>query len=60
MSQSLVFLNVPAMQQPEAYMGNAGNLFDDSGNLAASAREFVAKFIQAFAVWVETNTFGKR
>ena len=58
--QSLVFLNVPAMQQPEAYMGNAGNLFDDSGNLAASAKEFIAKFIQAFAVWVETNTSGKR
>jgi chromate reductase len=26
--QSLVFLNVPTMQQPEAYIGNAANLFD--------------------------------
>jgi chromate reductase, NAD(P)H dehydrogenase (quinone) len=57
--QSLVFLNVPAMQQPEAYVGNAAGLFDESGNLVGSAREFVAKFIQAFAAWVETNV-GKK
>jgi chromate reductase, NAD(P)H dehydrogenase (quinone) len=54
--QSLVFLNVPTMQQPEAYIGNAGSLFDENGNLASSIREFVSKYIHAFAVWVETNT----
>ena len=32
--QSLVFLNVPAMQQPEAYIGSADKLFDASGILA--------------------------
>ena len=54
--QSLVFLNVPAMQQPEAYIGNAANLFDDSGSLTNdSTREFLIKFMQAFAAWVETN-----
>lgn len=55
--QSLVFLNVPTMQQPEAYVGNAANLFDESDNLANdSIREFVLKYIHAFAAWVETNT----
>ncbi|MFA6472072.1 MAG: NAD(P)H-dependent oxidoreductase, partial [Candidatus Latescibacterota bacterium] len=55
--QSLVFLNVPTMQQPEAYIGNAANLFDQNGNLANdSIREFAAKYIHKFAVWVETNT----
>jgi chromate reductase len=59
--QSLVFLNVPAMQQPEAYIGNAASLFDESGNLANdSIRQFAAKFIQAFAVWVETITSGRK
>ena len=29
--QSLVFLNVPAMAQPEAYIGGADKLFDASG-----------------------------
>lgn len=59
--QSLVFLNVPAMQQPEAYIGNAATLFDESGNLANdSIKDFVTKFMQAFARWVETNTLDKR
>src|SRR5688572_5385449 len=31
--QSLVFLDVPAMAQPEAYIGNAGELFDAEGEL---------------------------
>lgn len=29
--QSLVFLNMPALQQPEAYIGNVTNLLDDEG-----------------------------
>ena len=31
--QSLVFLNVPAMAQPEAYIGGADKLFDANGKL---------------------------
>jgi len=55
--QSLVFLNVPAMQQPEAYIGGAAKLFDQSGNLASdSTRELVQKFINTFAEWVARNT----
>ena len=54
--QSLVFLNVPAMAQPEAYVGNAATLFDDAGTLTnASTREFLEKFMAAFAQWVERN-----
>lgn len=57
--QSMVFLNVPMMQQPEAYIGGAANLFDDKGNIAnESTREFVQKFVQAFAQWVERNPAG--
>jgi chromate reductase len=52
--QSLVFLNVPAMQQPEAYIGGAAALFDDKGALINDGtREFITKFMQAFAEWVE-------
>jgi len=54
--QALVFLNVPAMQQPEAYIGGAGELFDAQGNLTKeSTREFLAKFGLAFASWVEVH-----
>jgi chromate reductase, NAD(P)H dehydrogenase (quinone) len=54
--QSLVFLNVPAMPQPEAYIGKAGDLFDERGDLSnESTREFAVKFMNAFAAWIETN-----
>ncbi len=57
--QSMVFLNVPMMQQPEAYIGGAANLFDEQGNLSnAATREFLGKFTQAFADWIER--VGKR
>ncbi|BBB90897.1 MAG TPA: NAD(P)H-dependent oxidoreductase [Methylomusa anaerophila] len=51
--QSLVFLNVPAMQQPEAYIGNVANLFDAAGEFVnAETKEFLYKFMLAFAEWV--------
>jgi len=49
--QSLVFLNVPTMQQPEAYVGHADKLFDEQGKLVSDGTR---KFLQAFANWVET------
>jgi chromate reductase, NAD(P)H dehydrogenase (quinone) len=52
--QSFVFLNIPAMQQPEAYIGGADKLFDQTGKLAVdSTREFLTKYMQAYAHWVE-------
>ena len=51
--QSLVFLNVPAMQQPEAYIGGADKLFDASGKLVnEGSRAFLQQFVEAFAKWV--------
>jgi chromate reductase, NAD(P)H dehydrogenase (quinone) len=55
--QSLVFLNVPAMPQPEAYLGGADKLFDAQGKLANDGtRKFLQEFMQAFAAWVAANT----
>ncbi|MGD0431457.1 MAG: NAD(P)H-dependent oxidoreductase [Acetobacteraceae bacterium] len=52
--QSMVFLNVPMMQQPEAYVGGAANLFDEAGNLTnESTQKFFKAFIDAFAAWIE-------
>jgi chromate reductase, NAD(P)H dehydrogenase (quinone) len=54
--QSLVFLNVPAMQQPEAYIGGAADLFDADGKLNNErTRELLSKFVKAFAAWIEAN-----
>jgi chromate reductase, NAD(P)H dehydrogenase (quinone) len=53
--QSLVFLNVPTMQQPEAYIGHADKLFDEHGKLVSDGiRKFLQEFMQAFANWAET------
>jgi chromate reductase len=55
--QSLVFLNVPAMPQPEAYIGGAAGLFGPDGALTNdSTREFMTKFLLAFAQWIARNT----
>jgi chromate reductase len=53
--QSLVFLNVLTMQQPEAYVGHADKLFDEQGKLTSDGtRKFLQEFMQAFANWVGT------
>ena len=52
----MVFLNVPCMQMPEAYIGNIANRFDRTGALSdESTREFLQKFMTAYAHWVERN-----
>lgn len=52
--QSLVFLDVPVMQQPEAYVGGVNKLLDAEGRLANDGtREFLGKFAASFAAWIE-------
>ena len=54
--QSLVFLNVPAMPQPEAYLGGADKLFDTEGKLINDVtRKFLQSFMQAYAAWITAN-----
>ncbi len=50
--QLMVFIDVPMMQQPEAYIGNAQKLFDESGNLVEDTRIFLQTFIDAYENWV--------
>jgi chromate reductase, NAD(P)H dehydrogenase (quinone) len=52
--QTLVFLNVPAMQQPELYVGEAHKLFDESGNFTNDQiKELAKNFLNAFSEWVQ-------
>ena len=51
--QSLVFLDMPPLQQPEVYIGNAAGLFDESGQLTnESTQQLLKTYIEAFARWV--------
>jgi chromate reductase, NAD(P)H dehydrogenase (quinone) len=53
--QSLVFLNVPTMQQPEAYLSHVDKLFDEHGKLVSEGTgKFLQQIMQAFAKWAET------
>jgi chromate reductase len=52
--QCLVFLNMPVLQQPEAYIGNAAKLFDEQGKITSdTTREFMRKFLTAFEEWID-------
>jgi chromate reductase len=53
--QSLVFLNMPVMQQPEAYLPEVAGMLDERGNLVSpESREFLTRVISSFAVWAQT------
>lgn len=52
--QSCVFLDMPIMPQPEAYLSGVGGWFDDDGAVKDEAtRQFLGQFMAAFADWVE-------
>ncbi|MFC3196298.1 NADPH-dependent FMN reductase [Parapedobacter deserti] len=53
--QTLAYLNVPTMAQPEAYIGQANELFGENGDLVKdTTKKFLQDFMEAFARWVET------
>jgi len=50
--QSLVFLDVPTLQQPEAYISHVDDLLDGDGRiLRDETRDFLARFMERFAAW---------
>lgn len=52
--QSFVFLDIPCMQMPEAYIGDVSHLFDANSNIAKEdTREFLQKYMNAYASWVD-------
>lgn len=50
--QALVFPNLPVMQQPEAYLANAKELFADGLKDDATAK-FLTTFMTAFGTWID-------
>lgn len=57
--QTFVFLNMPVLQQPEAYIAGAGELFDDAGDLKNSdTAALFEKIMAAFARWIKTVKAG--
>ena len=55
--QALVFLNIPILQQPEAYIGKAAELFNDKGEFVSEdTKKFAQKFMEAFDKWIKINS----
>lgn len=53
--QCLVFLDMPCLQQPEAYVGGIANKVDAEHVTDEATRKFLQTYIDAFAAWVERN-----
>ncbi|MHA6727818.1 NADPH-dependent FMN reductase [Chryseobacterium sp. A301] len=50
--QSMVFLDVYMMQQPEAYIGKASELFEKDGEMVEDTKKFLKSFMDAYEKWV--------
>jgi chromate reductase len=54
--QSLMYLDVAVLPQPEAYIGGAAKLFDDAGAISNEVvRELLQKFLRRFDDWITHN-----
>lgn len=52
--RGLVFLDMPVLQQPEAYLSRSGEFFDDDGRLVKDGvRKLLEKILAAYAEHVE-------
>jgi chromate reductase len=50
--QSLVFLNVPVMQQPEVYLSHISECFDERGNVKDDkTKDLLHKAVEAYIAW---------
>lgn len=53
--QSLVFLDMPTLQQPEAYLAHVDKLLDDKGELVPDTAKFLGDFLKAFDRFARKN-----
>lgn len=53
--QSLVFLDMPTLQQPEAYLANVDKMLDESGKLVPDTAKFLGDFLKAFDRFAQKN-----
>jgi len=53
--QCLVFVNMPCMQMPEAYIGGIAAKFDGDKLTDDGLRHFLQQFMECFATWVERH-----
>jgi len=53
--QTLAFLNMPTLAQPEMYLSGVGGWFDETGRITDEThRAYLGAFAQRFAAWIDT------
>lgn len=50
--QSMVFLNVPMMQQPEMYLSHINTCFKEDGHVEEKLEKLLTDFLSAFEEWI--------
>ena len=54
--QALTFLNMPVVQQPEAYIGNSAGLLDENGKINNEETvQFLQTVVNAFVELIQKN-----
>lgn len=56
----LVFLDVPTLAQPEAFIHAKEGLFDADGNIGPDSKAFLANWMNAYAAWVRKHAAGAK
>lgn len=51
----LVFLDVPTLQQPEAFLHAKEGFFDADGGIGAGSKEFLQSWVNRYAEWVRKH-----
>ena len=49
---TLAYLDVPTLAQPEAFIQFKDGLFDASGNIGLGSREFLQSWVDRYAAWI--------
>jgi chromate reductase len=51
----LVFLDMPTLQQPEAFLHAKEGFFDADGGIGAGSKDFLQNWVNRYAAWVRKN-----
>jgi chromate reductase len=52
---TLAYLDVPTMGQPEAFIHAKEGLFDDAGGIAAGSKDFLQRWMNTYVAWVKKH-----
>ncbi len=51
----LAYLNIPTLNQPEAFIHAKDGLFDENGDIGAASKQFLQTWMNQYVAWVEKH-----